>query len=188
MKRISLASLLVILSLNPALALAAEDSDFSFNQWLDELVKKTTSATTGNNDTTVSNSVNVSANTGGNTAGEGGTVTTGDKTVEVHIRQEVNGEAAEPIDIVIDENSESYQSVKQTENSRTEINVNVSDDAASARATTTIDTTTNTTGDDTAEPSEPQTEKQPGNLITKSFRGIKTFIVNIFQNIFKLFS
>src|SRR3989344_9112728 len=99
--RYSIISLTMVFTLSPALAFAAEGSGFDLSQWLSDIMNQSNSES----ETVVQTNLNVSTNTGGNSASNGGTVITGDKTVEVHIRQEVNGETIEPIDIVVDENS-----------------------------------------------------------------------------------
>lgn len=90
---------------------------------------------TGSNETVVQTNVNVRATTGGNsangttgtdgTAGQnGGTITTGDYSVKVHVDTIVNGEVVPPIDIEATgtTSTSTYQQIK-TDHSTTTISI-----------------------------------------------------------------
>ena len=142
-------------------------------------------------DTAVYTNVNASANTGGNTVEPGGTVVTGSETVEVEVRNVVNGETEEPIIVNINANGETKNFMEQsvTENSATDIKVNVESEPTQVEPESAPNNATEisleitegdaTTTPDTAETTEvaPAQEKRGWRLMVERIR-------ELFENFF----
>lgn len=169
--KISAITAISVLLLGPISASAFFMEDFfsEFEKFFSEDFDKDFMET--DTSTQIINEVNVSANTGGNVA-EGGEIKEGEQKINVEIKNVINGESIEPIEIETEANKVEVKS---------KIEIKGDDSEPIVEKEIIIDDEKKT---ETKETSQEETEKEAEKWFPNFVEEIKNFFLNIFK-IFK---